>query len=82
VLVFGRNLPLAASEPPTAISVMLVDSSNQTYEVPAEGVRPVDNSDFTQVIFRLPNNLAAGTCTVTLKAHGQTSNTGTIRIKI
>src|ERR1043165_8158005 len=81
VIVFVRNLPLSQSEPPTAVSVLLVDSNQQTYEVPAEGVRAIDNSDFTQVIFRLPDNLAPGACTVTLKAHGQTSNSGTIRIK-
>ena len=81
VIVFVRNLPLSQSEPPTAVSVLLVDSNQQTYDVPAEGVRAIDNSDFTQVIFRLPDNLAPGACTVTLKAHGQTSNSGTIRIK-
>jgi hypothetical protein len=81
VIVFVRNLPLSQSEPPTAVSVLLVDSNQQTFEVPAEGVRAIDNSDFTQVIFRLPDNLAPGACTVTLKAHGQTSNSGTIRIK-
>lgn len=81
VMVVVRNLPLSQSEPPTAVAVNLVDRTNQSYDVPAEGVRVVDNTDFTQVIFRLPNNLAAGVCTVILKAHGQTSNAGTIRIR-
>ena len=81
VIVFVRNLPLSQSESPTAVSVILVDSNKQTYEPTAEGVRAIDNTDFTQVIFRLPDNLAPGACTVTLKAHGQTSNSGTIRIK-
>lgn len=81
VMVVVRNLPLSQSEPPTAVVVHLVDSTNQSYDVPAEGVRVVDNTDFTQVIFRLPNNLAAGVCSVVLKAHGQTSNAGTIRIR-
>jgi len=81
VIVFVRNLPLASTEPATAAVVSLVDSNKQTYDVPAESVRVVANTDFTQVIFRLPDNLAVGTCTVTIKAHGQTSTSGTIRIK-
>lgn len=80
VIVFVRNLPLAQSEPATAVVVNLVDGNNQIYDVPAESVRVIDSAAFTQVIFRLPDNLAAGTCTVTLKAHGQNSNSGTIRI--
>jgi hypothetical protein len=80
VIVFVRNLPLSPSEPATAAIVNLVDSNNQIYDVPAESVRVIE-AGFAQVIFRLPDNLAAGSCSVTLKAHGQTSNSGTIRIK-
>jgi hypothetical protein len=36
----------------------------------------------TQVIFRLPSNLPAGVCTIKVLAHGLTSNSGTIRIRI
>ena len=82
VIVFVRNLPLAQSEPATAVVVNLIDSNKQSYDVPAESVRAVDNADFTQVIFRLPDGLAPGACTLSIKIHGQTSNTGTIRIKI
>jgi hypothetical protein len=82
VIVFVSNLQLAQSEPATAVVVNLVDGNNQTYDVPAESVRVIDNAGFTQVIFRLPDNLSAGPCTVTLKAHGQISNSGTIRIRI
>jgi len=32
------------------------------------------------VVFRLPNNVAAGTCTVLIRAHTLVSNNGTIRI--
>jgi len=81
VIVFVRNIQWTSSEPATAVVVNLVDSDKQSYDTPAESVRVVDNSDFTQVIFRLPNNLAPGACTVTIKAHGQMSNSGTIRIK-
>jgi uncharacterized protein (TIGR03437 family) len=44
-------------------------------------VRAVPNTDLMQVLFRLPDALATGTCKVTIKAHGQSSNMGTIRIK-
>jgi len=80
VLVFAANLKLNLSETASAVVVHLVDNSNQSYDVTAEDVRVVPNFDLAQVTFRLPDNLAAGTCMVTVKAHGQISNTGTIRI--
>ena len=43
-------------------------------------VRAVRDSNFVQVTFRLPDNLPTGTCQMTIKAHSQTSNTGSIRI--
>ena len=80
VTVFAGNLQLNQGETASAVVVSLVDANNQTYDVPAEDVRLVPNFSFTQVEFRLPDNLAAGVCMVTIKAHGQISNTGTIRI--
>ena len=62
------------------VIVNLVDANNQSFDVPATNVSAVQNVDLTQVLFRLPDALAPGTCKVTLKAHGQTSNMGTIRI--
>jgi hypothetical protein len=62
------------------VIVNLVDANHQSFDVPATDVRAVPNVDLTQVLFRLPNALAPGTCNVTIKAHGQTSNMGTIRI--
>jgi hypothetical protein len=50
--------------------------------VSAEDVRLTPNTDFAQVIFRLPNNLAPGVCTAKIKAHAQTSNSRTFRIRI
>jgi hypothetical protein len=79
--VFVRNLQLAQGELPSAVLVNLVDGNNQTYDVPAESVQSVSNNDFVQVVFALPSNLAVGACTVKIKAHGQTSNTGTMRIR-
>jgi hypothetical protein len=82
VIVFVRNLQLAQGEAASSVIVNLIDSFGQNYDVPAESVRPVANADFVQVIFRLPDNLAAGTGKVTIKAHGQVSNSGTFRIRI
>ncbi len=81
VIVFALNLQLAQGEPSSAVVVNLVDSTNQSLDVPAADVRPVPNFDFTQVVFRLPDNLHVGTCTIKVKAHGQISNSGTIRIR-
>jgi hypothetical protein len=61
--------------------VNLTGSNNEAYNLPAEDVRPVISSNFAQVVFRLPDALAPGTCTIKVKARGQESNLGTIRIK-
>jgi phosphatidylserine/phosphatidylglycerophosphate/cardiolipin synthase-like enzyme len=82
VIVFVRNLQLAQGEAASAVVVNLVDATNQNFDVPAEVVRPVSNTDFVQVIFRLPGNLAVGRCSVTVKAHGRMTNTGSIRIRL
>jgi len=79
-IIFITNLQLAQGENSSSVVVNLIDSSSQSYDIAAEDVRPVPN--FTQVVFRLPENLPAGTCAVKVKAHGQTSSAGTIRIRI
>jgi hypothetical protein len=80
VIVFVRNLQLLQGETAASVVVNLVDANNQNFDVAAEVVRAVPNTDFVQVIFRLPTNLALGKCAVMMKAHGQTSNTGSIRV--
>ena len=80
VMLFAQNLRLNQGETSSSVVVNLVDANNQTFDVPAADVRAVPNVDLTQVIFRLPDTIAAGTCKVTIKAHGQSSNQGTIRI--
>ncbi|MDX6577345.1 MAG: hypothetical protein QOE96_3298, partial [Blastocatellia bacterium] len=80
VVVFAANLKLNQGETASAVVVHLVDGSNQSYDVTAEDVRLVPNCDFAQITFRLPDNLSAGACLVTVKAHGQVSNAGIIRI--
>lgn len=81
VIIFATNLQLSQGEPSSSVVVNLVDSNNQNYDIAAEDVRPVPNLNFTQVVFRLPNNLSVGTCIIKVKAHGQVSNAGTIRIR-
>lgn len=82
LIVFVRNLQLVQGEAASAVVINLVDATNQSFDVAAEVVRPVSNTDFVQVIFRLPGTLAVGRCTVTVKAHNQMSNTGSIRIRL
>ena len=80
VTVFVKNLQLVDGETPSVVTVNLVDSSGQVFDLPAEMVRPILNTDLVQVIFRLPSNIAAGKCMIMIKAHGQLSNGGSIRI--
>ena len=80
LMLFAANLTLNQGETAAVVTVTLVDGNGQTFNVTAEDVRAVANTSFTQVVFRLPDTLAAGDCLVTIKAHGQTSNPGTIRI--
>jgi hypothetical protein len=82
VIIFVTNLQLAQGEPFTSVVVSLIDGNNQTYDIAAEDVRTVPGFNFTQVIFRLPNTLSSGTYTIKVSAHGQISNSGTIRIRI
>ena len=82
VIVFVKNLQLAPGETAAAVVVNLIDATNQNFDVPAEVVRPVANTDFVQVIFRLPGSLAVGRCSVKVKARGQMSNAGSIRIRL
>jgi hypothetical protein len=80
VMIFAQNLRLNQGETLADVVVNLVDANNQSFDVPAADLRAVPNTDLTQVVFRLPDALVSGTCKVTIKAHGQSSNMGTIRI--
>jgi hypothetical protein len=81
VLIFLSNFQLQPGETAASVVVNLVASDNQIFDIAAEDVRPLPNSSFTQVAFRLPSGLAAGTVTVTVKARGQVSNSAIIRIR-
>ena len=80
VTIFVANFALNAGELPSSVKIDLVGSNMQTYEISAEDVRPTSNPTFTQITFRLPNDLSGGTCTLAVKAHGVTSNLGSIKI--
>lgn len=80
LILFAENLTLNQGETAAAVTITLVDGNSQTFTVTAEDVRPLPNTTFSQVVFRLPDNLAAGICLVTINVHGQVSNTGAIRI--
>jgi hypothetical protein len=79
VIVFVSNLPTTTPSP--SVIVNLVDSNNQSFDVTAEDVRPLSGTELTQIVFRLPSNLAVGVCSVRVKALGQTTNAGVIRIR-
>jgi hypothetical protein len=81
VVIFVGNLQLLPGEQSSAVVVNLIDSNNVTFHIPAEDVRPASTGGFAQVTFRLPNSLAVGSCVLSVSAHGQTSNSATIRIK-
>ncbi len=80
VIIFAANLQLNPGETASAVVVSLVDGNNQPFDVPAEDVRLAPNTNFAQVTFRLPNSLAPGACTITVKVHSQISNSAIIRI--
>ncbi len=81
VIVFATNVQLAPGETASSVVVNLVDSANHNFDVPAEDVRPVPDFDFAQIMFRLPDTIASGNCSIKIKVHGQTTNAGTIRIR-
>jgi hypothetical protein len=78
VVILVRNLPNVAA---SAVVVNLIDSSNNSRDITAQDVRAVPNQDFTQITFRLPDNLPAGTCRIKVVAQGVFSNTATFRIR-
>jgi Calx-beta domain-containing protein len=82
VIVFAEHLSLDFFEPPSTVEVVLVDSTNFTYNVLAEQVNPVSVSglNLTQVNFRLPSGIAPGKCVIKLVLHSHVSNSASFRI--
>ncbi len=82
VIVFAQNAALAPGEQPSSVLLFLTDHNNQMIGAPAEQITNVTVSglNLQQIVFRLPNGLAPGTCTIKLVAHSQISNSATLRI--
>ena len=80
VVLFARNLQLNPGEAASAVVVRLQSSTFQLFDLPAQDVRPIPGTEFTQVIIRLPDNVSPGTCTLNIRAHTRISNIGTFRI--
>ena len=75
-----REDPVVSSVRSYQHTIVGIDSSNNTRDITAQDVRAVPNQDFTQITFRLPDNLPAGTCHVKVVSQGVFSNTATFRI--
>ena len=80
VVLIARNLQLNPGELSSAVLVRFTTTNGSLFDALTEDVRSIPNSEFTQVIARLPNNLPPGTHTVSIRAHNKVSNSGTIRI--
>ncbi len=81
VMVFATNVTLNANESASAVAVSLTDAMNNIFDIPAEDVRPVRDTELAQITFRLPDTIATGQCSVKVKLHNSTSNAGVIRIQ-
>ena len=80
VAIFLSNFQLGPGELPSSVVINLIGSNSQSYDIPAEDVRPLPDG-LTRVTFRLPDTLTTGTCTLLVKARGLTSNMSAMRIK-
>jgi len=80
VVIFAANVSLNSGETASAVVLNLTDANSQTFDIPAEDVRVVRDSELAQITFRLPDAVATGQCSVKVKLHNFTSNTGVFRI--
>ncbi|HKU76355.1 MAG TPA: SBBP repeat-containing protein [Pyrinomonadaceae bacterium] len=82
VAFFTRNLQLNPGELSSAVFVRFTNpNAFISFQVQALDVRPIPNTEFTQVTVRLPTGLPPATYSVQIIAHQQFSNAGTIRIQ-
>jgi hypothetical protein len=77
VAIFVSNVT-----PGFPVSINLVDAQGQSFGVPAEAIVEVQNSDFLQVVFRLPDNVAPGACNVNVSASTGVSNSASFRVAL
>jgi hypothetical protein len=81
VAFFIRNLQLNPGETPANVFLLMQNQVTGLFvQVAAEDVRAIPNSEFTQVVVRLPNNLTPGTYLMQIAAHQRGTNIGVIRI--
>jgi len=78
LVIFVINMPIV---PASSVVVNLIDSNNQSYNIPPQDVRLLPNFEFVQIVFRLPSNLPVGMCKIKVIAQGQSTNTATFRIR-
>lgn len=73
--LFGINMDLVPGENASAVTVMARDSRSRTYNLNVEFVGKIPNFDLTQVVVKLPDELAqAGDVWISASLRGQTSN--------
>lgn len=73
--LFGINLDLMPGENASAVTARARDSRSRTHTLNVEFVGKIPNVDFTQVVVRLPDELAqAGDVWISVTLRGQTSN--------
>lgn len=74
VVIFVANLPGGA------VTVNLVDSANNSFDITPISVNEFTELQFSQITFRLPTGLAVGTCRVKVVSQSGASNIATFRI--
>lgn len=73
--LFGINLDLMPGENASAVTARARDSRSRTHTLNVEFVGKIPNVDLTQVVVRLPDELAqAGDVWISVTLRGQTSN--------
>ena len=73
--LFGINLDLMSGENASAVTARARDSRSRTHILSVEFVGKIPNVDLTQVVLRLPDELAqAGDVWISVTLRGQTSN--------
>ena len=80
IMIFLQNFRPVPGEPLSEV-VLNIAGNNQSFDVFAEDVRSLSNSDLIQVTFRLPDQLQPADYEVKVRAHGETTNSGTLRIR-
>jgi Calx-beta domain len=80
VAFFVRGLQLDPGELPSSVGVFFVQNFGPSRFLLAEDVRPIPNTEFTQVVVKLPSNMPVATYSAQIVAHSRGSNFGVVRI--